>query len=85
MKRCVRCGCAVAGLGKYCDYCAGEHRRQAAAEEAERAAERQGIACPDCGCTWLTVWYTRRRLNRIIRQRVCQHCGRKVMTYERIR
>jgi hypothetical protein len=80
---CKRCGCAIA-RGDHCAFCVGVLQREALAEEQETAAERQGIACPDCGCTWWRVYYTRQRRNRIIRQRECQHCGRRVMTTERL-
>ncbi len=43
-----------------------------------------GLRCPDCGCMHLPVWYTRKRPDRIVRKRICRHCGRHVVTYERI-
>lgn len=43
-----------------------------------------GIQCPRCGCRHLPVLYTRQRLKKIMRIRICRHCGRRLMTYEQL-
>ncbi len=44
-----------------------------------------GVSCPTCGCEHLPVYYTRkRRGGKIIRVRICRHCGRRVLTTERV-
>jgi transcriptional regulator NrdR family protein len=50
-----------------------------------KAAEQRGLACPKCGCKHFRVIYTRRALGgKIVRSRECRHCGRRVITYERV-
>jgi hypothetical protein len=44
----------------------------------------RGLECPKCGCRHLPVLYTRRRLERILRVRVCRCCGRRLRTIERM-
>jgi transcriptional regulator NrdR family protein len=52
---------------------------------AERPEERRGLVCPKCGCEHFRVIYTRRVLGgKIVRRRECRHCGRRVITYERV-
>ena len=46
--------------------------------------EDRGIACKNCGCKHLSVYYTRRHVKKIIRMRQCRHCGRRVRTVERV-
>ena len=41
-----------------------------------------GLTCPRCGCADLRVLNTRHSLGRIVRYRLCRHCGRRVTTYE---
>jgi transcriptional regulator NrdR family protein len=48
------------------------------------AAEPKGVVCPNCGCRHFYVVYTRPRAEKIVRRKECRHCGRRVMTYERI-
>lgn len=45
--------------------------------------EDMGPECRRCGCFDLPVYYTRRRLNKILRRRVCAHCGQAMTTIER--
>ncbi|NJL31983.1 MAG: hypothetical protein HC898_10315 [Phycisphaerales bacterium] len=46
-------------------------------------APKRGLECPDCGCKHFRVLYTRRAWGgRLLRRRVCRHCGRRVTTYE---
>jgi hypothetical protein len=45
----------------------------------------RGLVCPGCGCRHFEVYYTREtKHGTIIRRRRCRHCGRSVMTTERI-
>jgi transcriptional regulator NrdR family protein len=46
--------------------------------------EPKGIACPNCGCRDLRVDYTRPVVNGRRRVRKCRHCGRRVVTNERL-
>ncbi len=41
-----------------------------------------GLVCPRCGCADLRVETTRCTPGRIVRYRLCRHCGRRVTTYE---
>lgn len=51
--------------------------------EDRKPASKRGLACRDCGCAHFRVLYTRRALGgRLLRRRVCRHCGRRVTTYE---
>jgi len=50
---------------------------------AEPPPSDDGLRCPDCNCGHLYVIYTRRRRDKIIRQRECRHCGRRINTIER--
>lgn len=43
---------------------------------------RVGLVCPRCGCADLRVLNTRYTMGRIVRYRLCRHCGRRVTTYE---
>jgi DNA-directed RNA polymerase subunit RPC12/RpoP len=49
-----------------------------------QASEERGLACPKCGCRHLPVRYTRQRPGFIQRIRECRHCGRRVITRERL-
>jgi transcriptional regulator NrdR family protein len=51
---------------------------------ADNAAPEPGISCPACGCCDLRVVYVRQRMGRTMRRRECRHCGRRVVTWERI-
>lgn len=44
----------------------------------------RGLVCPDCACRHFFVIYTRQRPDRIVRRRECRHCGRKILTVERL-
>lgn len=47
--------------------------------------EQRGLVCPRCGCEHFRVIYTRRALGgKVVRNRKCRHCGRRVITYERV-
>jgi Zn ribbon nucleic-acid-binding protein len=51
----------------------------------KKATERiTGLACPKCACRDLRAYYTRARLNHILRKRICRNCGHEVITRERI-
>jgi len=51
----------------------------------ENPGEQRGRVCPKCGCEHFRVVYTRRALGgKIVRSRECRHCGRRVITYERV-
>ncbi len=44
-----------------------------------------GLRCPDCGCRDLRVVYTRQRSHgRVVRCRQCRHCGRRLVTTEKV-
>jgi len=43
----------------------------------------QGIKCPDCHCRDFRVYDTTPKGGAIRRVRVCRHCGREVVTWER--
>lgn len=43
-----------------------------------------GVKCPECNCADMRVYRTIRHQDRIVRVRVCRHCGRRVVTYERL-
>jgi transcriptional regulator NrdR family protein len=52
---------------------------------AEKPEEHRGLVCPKCGCRHFRVIYTRRTWGgKIMRSRECQHCGRRVITYEHV-
>lgn len=47
--------------------------------------EQRGLVCPKCGCGQFFVVYTRpARDSKIVRSRECRHCGRRMITYERV-
>jgi len=47
--------------------------------------ETRGLTCPKCGCSHFEVVYTRSAIGgKIVRRRQCRHCGRRVLTCERI-
>lgn len=41
-----------------------------------------GLRCPKCGCPHLPVDYTRNKLGKIIRKRICRNCGKEMLTKE---
>jgi transcriptional regulator NrdR family protein len=52
---------------------------------AEKSDEPRGLVCEKCGCEHFRVFYTRRAPGgKIVRSRECRHCGRRVITYERV-
>jgi transcriptional regulator NrdR family protein len=56
---------------------------------SEHASDSLGISCPVCGCRLLneggrSVVYTRKGTQCIRRVRVCNHCGRRFATVERV-
>ena len=44
----------------------------------------KGLVCPKCGCRHLLVVYTRPKLEHVLRVRACRHCGKRMMTRERL-
>jgi transcriptional regulator NrdR family protein len=46
--------------------------------------ELKGLVCPNCGCRHFYVVYTRPRAEKIVRRKECRHCGRRVITVERV-
>jgi transcriptional regulator NrdR family protein len=51
----------------------------------EEPEDQRGLRCPKCGCENFSVIYTRRTWGgKIMRSRECRHCGRRVITYERV-
>jgi transcriptional regulator NrdR family protein len=47
--------------------------------------EQRGLQCPKCGCAHWRVVYTRPRPGgRLVRRRECRHCGKTVITTERV-
>jgi len=53
-------------------------------KRSETATERRELACPECGCAHLPVLYTRRRNGCMKRVREGHHCGRRIVTRERL-
>jgi len=48
-----------------------------------KPATKRGLECPKCGCAHFRVLYTRPATGgRLLRRRMCRHCGRRVTTYE---
>jgi hypothetical protein len=46
--------------------------------------ESKGIRCRDCGCGhFYTLRTTKVFGGRVMRERVCRHCGKRIRTYER--
>lgn len=80
--KCKKCGCPCDG--ELCGYCMSVQRDIAKreAEFMEKAAK--GLVCPRCDCERMPVYYTRKRLGRVMRVRICDNCGHKATTYERI-
>ena len=58
----------------------GERREAAPPAQGEVC----GLVCPKCGCRHLIVVYTRPRVRQILRVRACRHCGRRLVTRERL-
>jgi transcriptional regulator NrdR family protein len=52
--------------------------------QATPAPAAPGLVCPKCGCRHFAVVYTRPRVGYIMRVRSCRHCGKRVVTRERI-
>jgi len=54
------------------------------ATDRDQQQEENGLRCRSCGCRHLPVLETRKRPGgRIVRRRICRHCGRRMLTYER--
>jgi hypothetical protein len=52
--------------------------------EANTAELLLGLECRKCGCRDFRVYYTRKASGkRIMRRRVCRHCGLMITTFER--
>ena len=54
------------------------------AVQREQIEQAKGLACPRCGCRHLFVVYTRAKPGHIFRVRSCRHCGRRLITRERV-
>jgi len=53
--------------------------------EPVEAPESFGIMCPRCGCRHFEVYDTRPAPGgRIRRRRECRHCGRRIVTHEKL-
>lgn len=51
----------------------------------KRAAQRDGVKCPECHCADLPVYGTKRVGNRVKRYRRCRACGfGPIITYEAV-
>jgi transcriptional regulator NrdR family protein len=48
------------------------------------AADKRGLECSKCGCRHFEVVYTRPKTAQIVRLRECRHCGKRVLTRERV-
>lgn len=45
----------------------------------------RGLCCPRCGCGHFEVVYTRpHHGGKIVRRRECRHCGKRILTAERV-
>jgi ribosomal protein L33 len=42
-----------------------------------------GIECRACGCRMFYTLETRRQADRIMRRKMCRHCGKRLTTYEK--
>lgn len=80
--KCRRCGCPCDG--EMCGYCMIVQKEIEKREAEHMAKAGQGLVCPKCDCERMPVYYTRKRSGRVMRVRVCDNCGSKVTTYERI-
>ncbi len=50
-----------------------------------KTSERQtGLSCPKCGCRDLRAYYTRAKIDYILRKRICRQCNHELLTRERI-
>jgi len=46
--------------------------------------DQRGLVCRECGCKHFRVIYTRPAWGgRLVRRRECQHCGKRITTWER--
>ncbi len=52
-------------------------------DEMEAAGAELGIVCRECGCRDWRVNYTRQGNGEVRRQKICRHCGKRMMTRER--
>lgn len=53
--------------------------------ELPKTGEARGLECPNCGCRHLPAVYSKpREKGRVVRQRQCRNCGRKIVTVERV-
>ena len=59
-------------------------RKKRIAKPAPETPQTEGLESPACGCRHLPVLYTRRHPKRVKRVRECRHCGRRIVSYERI-
>lgn len=80
--KCKKCGCPCDG--ELCAYCTSVEKELAQREAEFMEKASQGLVCPKCDCERLPVYYTRKRSGRVMRVRICDNCGHKSTTYERI-
>jgi len=48
------------------------------------AAPPIGLECRTCGCRHFETIETRPRLGMILRRKACRHCGRRILTRDRV-
>lgn len=52
---------------------------------SESKSTQRGIECPNCSCRHFYVVYTRPRSQKIVRRKECRNCGRRILTFERMK
>ena len=57
---------------------------ESAPSRPDQPREKRGLICPACGCRHLPVLYTRQQPRHVQRVRKCRHCGRRVVTREKL-
>jgi len=51
----------------------------------QKPDEQPGLVCPKSGRCDFRVIYTRRACGgKVVRSRECRHCGKRVITYQRV-
>jgi DNA-directed RNA polymerase subunit RPC12/RpoP len=46
---------------------------------------RRGLECRQCGCRHFRVIYTRPAFDgKLVRRRECRHCGKRIITWEKM-
>ena len=49
-----------------------------------QGSDGKGLACRDCGCRDFRTPHTRRMRDGIMRERACRHCGKVILTKEKV-